>query len=402
MFSEIDFLPPSDLVLNNLLLFGILLLAGLLSGHCFNAVLRLPRVVGFVVVGMLLGPSGLNWLSEPMLADAQVFVDIGLGLVLYELGNRLDLRWLFGDRWLLATGVAESALAFACVFSTLYFLNVTPLIAALLAALSVSTSPAVLTQLTRELRAEGQVTERALSFTALNNVVAFFIIAILLPVLHWEHRANTLTVVLHPLYLLAGSALLALAVSVLGIKLAALMGKREGNHFILIVSLVVIAVGAADALNFSVLLTLLIFGILTRNLDKQRSLMPVEFGRGGELFIVVLFVVSGARLRFGASLDVAWIGAALLAARFIGKGIGILLFARTGTLGFAGSWNLNLVMQPLSGVVLISILGMTHNYPEVGLNLAAALMLALAVLELLGPPAAQWGLKRAGETNTPA
>jgi Kef-type K+ transport system membrane component KefB len=398
--QEVTFLPQSQIALNNLLLFGTLLLAGLLSGHFFYTALRLPRIVGFVVVGMLLGPSGLNWLSEATLNNAQVFVDIGLGLVLYELGNRLDVKWLTHDRVLLASGLAESALAFVCVYGALYLLDVNPLTSALLAALAISTSPAVLTQLTKELKAEGQVTERALNYTALNNVLAFLAIAVLLPVLHFEHRASAVTVVLHPLYLLAGSALLGLVLSATGIKLAQLMGKREGHHFILIVSLVIIAVGAAEALGFSVLLTVLSLGILTRNLDRQRALMPVEFGRGGELFIVVLFVVSGARLRFDASPDIAWIGAVIVVARFIGKWIGLSLFARSGTLGLAGGWNLNLVMQPLSGAVLISILGLTHNYPEVGVNLAAALMLALAVLELLGPVAAQWGLKRAGETHT--
>src|SRR5438445_729371 len=103
MFAASNFLPQENFALNNLLLFGILLFAGLMSGHFFSRILRMPRIVGFVAVGMLLGPSGLNWLSETMLADAKVFVDIGLGLVLYELGNRLDLKWLISDRWLLAT-----------------------------------------------------------------------------------------------------------------------------------------------------------------------------------------------------------------------------------------------------------------------------------------------------------
>ncbi|HVK54603.1 MAG TPA: cation:proton antiporter [Burkholderiales bacterium] len=399
MFVGASFLPQDNFSLNNLLLFGILLLAGLLSGHLFSTSLRVPRIVGFVAVGILLGPAGLNWISEGLLADAQVFVDIGLGLVLYELGNRLDLKWLMRDKWLLATGVAESALAFSCVYLALYLLDVRPLTAALLGALAISTSPAVVTQLTKELRAEGRVTELALSFTALNNVIAFFVITMLLPAIHLQHSAENMVVVMHPLYVLTGSALLALVVSVVGIKLAALMGKREGHHFILVVSLVVIAVGAADALNFSVLLTLLIFGILTRNLDKERSLMPVDFGRGGELFIVVLFVVSGARLAFDMTLGVAWMGVVLLVARFIGKFIGVAVFARAGAVGVGGAWNLNLVMQPLSGAVLVSTLGMTQNYPEVGATLAAALMLALTVLELGGPVVAKWGLKRAGEAN---
>jgi len=399
MAAEISFLPHENFALNNLLLFGTLLLAGLLSGHVFNAVLRMPRIVGFVAIGMLLGPAGLNWLSDGMLTDAQVFVDIGFGLVLYELGNRLDLKWLSSDRWLLATGIAESVLAFICVYFALYLLDVRPIIAALLAAMAISTSPAVVTQLTKELRSEGLVTERALCFTAMNNVIAFFVVALILAAVHLEHRTAGMIGVLHPVYLLAGSALLGLVLSVVGIWLATLLGKREGSHFTLVVSLVIIAVGAADALNFSVLLTLLIFGILTRNLDKGRALMPTEFGRGGELFIVVLFVVFGARLRFDLSLGIAWMGLVLLIARFFGKLIGISLFSRTSTLGFSGAWNLNLVMQPLSGSALIAILGMTQNYPEVGQTLAAALMLALTVLELASPIAAKWGLMRAGEVN---
>ena len=141
--------------------------------------------------------------------------------------------------------------------------------------------------------------------------------------------------------------------------------------------------------------------MLGRNLDTHRVLMPVEFGRGGELFIIVLFVVSGARLHFdGSLLDVGWMGATIVIARFVGKWVGLSLFAHAGPLGLGGGWNLTLVMQPLSGAVLVSTLGLTGNYPEVGASLAAALMLALAVLELLGPIAAQWGLKRAGETHS--
>src|SRR5438105_8732251 len=119
MPAEVSFLPHENFALNNLLLFGVLLLAGLLGGHLLNRALHIPRIVGFVAVGIVLGPGGLNWLSEPALVNAQVFVDIGLGLVLYELGNRLDLKWLTQDRWLLATGIAESALAFGCVYAAL-------------------------------------------------------------------------------------------------------------------------------------------------------------------------------------------------------------------------------------------------------------------------------------------
>lgn len=399
MLSGVNFLPQEQLQLGNLLLFGLLLLTGLLGGQVFQAGLCLPKITGFVVAGMLLGPVGLNWLSDAMLDDSQVFVNIGLGLVLFELGNRLDLAWMRRDRWLLATSLAEAALSFGLVYAALSSLGVEALVAAMLAAVAVSTSPAVVTLIVKELRAEGQVTERALSLTALNNVISFLVIAALLPILHIEHSADWMTVVAHPLYLLFGSLLLAFILSFICLRLAALLGKREDRQFVLLVCFVVIAVGAATALKLSELLTVLGFGILTRNLDRKRALLPVDFGRGGELFIIVLFVVAGAKLRFGGFHDAAWIGAIIVITRFAGKFIALGVFARPNGFTIGRVWYLSLVMLPLSSTMLTLIQGTAVTYPDMSDKLSTGLFLALAVHELLGPIAAQWGLQRAGESH---
>ncbi len=402
MTSDFVFLPSGELQVSNLLLFGVLLLTGLVGGHVFRSALKLPRITGFVVAGILLGPAGLNWVSAPMLEDAQVFVDIGLGLVLYELGSRLDLKWFTRDPWLLVTGLAESSLSFALVWGALAWLGAPPVLAALLAATAVSTAPAVVTTIVRDIRAEGMVSERALAFTALNNVLAFLSIAILLPMLHFQHRANWATVVLHPLYLLAGSLLVGLVVAFLCLRLATLLGKNEGAHFILIVSLVVVAVGMATLLKLPVLLTALAFGILTRNLDQARVRIPVNFGRGGELFIIVLFVVAGARLQFAGGYEAAWMSAVFVAARFAGKLIAVLGFAGANTMRRGQAWYLGLTLLPLSGTTLYAMPDVARAYPDIGATVASALVLALALLELVGPIAAQWGLQHAGEAHTEA
>src|SRR5688500_9361444 len=138
-----SFLPQFPLAASPLALFGLLLIAGVIGGELMRRVLRLPRIVGYVLIGMLLGASGLKLLDEKLLAQAWIFVDIALGLVLYELGLRLDFSWLRRDRWLLATGVAESALSFAFIYYALRYFDVGALHAAVAAAIGVSTSPAV-------------------------------------------------------------------------------------------------------------------------------------------------------------------------------------------------------------------------------------------------------------------
>ena len=114
--TQLSFLPTFPFPASPLVLFGLLLLAGVIGGELVKRVLGFPRIVGYVLIGLALGGSGLNVVDAGLVREAWIFVDIALGLILFELGRRLDFAWLRSDPWLAATGVLESALAFACVF----------------------------------------------------------------------------------------------------------------------------------------------------------------------------------------------------------------------------------------------------------------------------------------------
>ena len=104
--TQLPFLPQWPLLANPLALFGVLLFLGLIGGEFSKRALKLPRITGYVLVGVALGASGLKLLDDVLIAQSWIFVDIALGLILFELGRRLHLGWLRRDRWLPATGVA--------------------------------------------------------------------------------------------------------------------------------------------------------------------------------------------------------------------------------------------------------------------------------------------------------
>src|SRR5690349_19612161 len=294
-----SFLPHYPFATNPLLLFGLLLLAGTVGGEVVQRVLRLPRIVGYVLTGLALGASGVDALDHKLVKEAWIFVDIALGLILFDLGRRLDFNWFRRDPWLAATGVLESALSFALVSGALIYFDVRPIYAAVAASIAMATSPAVVLVVAQELKAEGQVTARALSLVAVNSVLAYVTATMLLAWVHHEYRAGWETAVLHPVYLLASSLVLGYAASLAAVMLGRWIGKSERGHFVLALALVAVTVGLANMLELSVVLALLMFGVLSRHLDRRHDLMPFEIGRVGEMFVVVLFVVSGATLRVG-------------------------------------------------------------------------------------------------------
>src|SRR6185295_10600409 len=268
------------------------------------------------------------------------------------------------DRLLLATGVAESALSFALMYLALVYLDVGPLYAAVAAAIGVSTSPAVVMLVAQEARAEGQVTERALNLVAINSVVAFMLVTMLLSWIHHEYRAGWTVALLHPVYILSGSFLLAYLAFVGALWLSRWLGKRSEAHFVLLLALIVAAIGVARMLELSALIALLLFGVFSRNFDERHELVAVDLSVVGQLFFVVLFVVSGARMQL---VDLATGGAVAFAyvlARFAGKSLGVMglmLFSglRPGTAGM-----LCLALTPLSGTGLAMVQGTAHLYPE--------------------------------------
>jgi Kef-type K+ transport system membrane component KefB len=394
------FLPSLPPAFSHATLFGALVVVGLLVGEALRRYAALPRITGYAVAGAALGPQGMGFLTDNMLFDLRLLIDLSVGLIVFELGFRLDYKWLRLNRWLFATAIAESMFCFWAIFATLVYFDFRPVLAAMAAAIGTATSPAIVLLVVHDLRAQGQITERLLVFTAVNSVFAFVLLTLLLPFLHLEHAAGWEQAILHPLYLLWGSILAGYLACALMLRLAAWLGKSEERQFILLVAMVVVTVGAAHALKLSVSLTLITLGVLARNLDRGYAVLPVHFGHGSQLFFVILFVLVGASLEFSAfSAAAATVVAAFIIVRFLGKSLALLIFGPLSGIRAGGAGLLAVALVPLSGSAVVMVRDTTSFYPEFGKELGAVVLSAVVILELIGPLATQYALRRAGEAH---
>jgi NhaP-type Na+/H+ or K+/H+ antiporter len=397
-----DFLPGWPPAANSFVLFGLLLLAGMAGGRIAATTRVLPTITGYIATGFVLGPGVLNWLNSDALGQARIFADISLGLIVFDLGRRLDLDWAKHDRWLLPSGLAESLLSFAAMFALLRAVGIDTLEAAVAATIGVATAPAVVLLVVSELKAEGPVTRRTLWHVALNNIVAMLGIALLLPFIEARAAAAPWNPIARSLWIVAGSFLLGYIAFRVMLLLARLTGKAPAPQFALAVGMIVLTVGAAQVAKLSVLLALLVLGVCARNLDREYRLIDVRFGHIAQLFFIVLFVLTGATLRPDQFGEIAWIGFALVFARSLGKAVALYLFAWPSRLAPHQASTLTLTLTPLAGLAL----GMTQPIydiaPEFGARLAAIVASGIAIMQVLGPIATRWALIRAGEGEAAA
>lgn len=386
--------PPSP---NTLFFFGFLLFCGSIGGFMAHHWPWLPSITGFMLVGFVAGPNVLQLFSHQDLASSGIVIDVALGLILYRLGLSLDIKEVVRDKSLMVISLVECALTGAVVYGLLKWMGLQTLPAAIIAAIAISSSPAVLIHVAHELGASGPVTDRAEALVALNNVIAFIVFAALLPALYVEGQAPLATVIGAPLYSLLGSAVLGGLAGVMLHYTARRFKQAEQYHLALVIGAVMLTLGAAIMLKLSVLFAPLVLGMVVRGIERQDLIADIEFGPSFELFFIALFVYAGANLHVAEMVQYAPAAAVFVVGRSVAKWVGVTAAASVFRLPARQSMTSGLLLLPMAGLAIGLVNTTMELFPERGAIVSSIVLAAVAVMETIGPPIASRALRWSGD-----
>lgn len=395
-----SFFPALPGALNVLLATGLILIGGMAGARLLMRWMPVPAITGYILAGLLIGPAGLNLINASALDEMGILIDFALGLIIFELGRRLDYKWLLSERSLLVTAVVISLSILLGLFSLLILLGSSKLVAGLAAAVGMATSPAVALNVVRETRAEGQVSERMLNIVAIGNCMAFIIFTMCLSAQHMEYSAGWKTILLHPPYLIGGSIGLGWLGGQLLIYVSRWLGRDSFGQHIVIFGMIAATVGLAEMFKLSALMALLVLGFISRSRDHRHAIVEPDFRQISSLLYVILFVYTGARLEPGHLQQVWLVALAFIVVRCM---ITISLssaFAPYNGLSIRKGALLGLGLLPMSGVAIVLGQRISGIYPAFGPELSALMLSVVAILEILGPICTRYALVASGEAQT--
>lgn len=400
MRSLTDFLPPIQPEGNLLIAFGLLLAIGTLGGLLAARLRWLPTITGFMACGLVIGPSGLGLLSQATLDSARVLVDIALGLILFRLGSVLHPWAVLRDRRLLVTGLVEGLVTFGAILLLMNLLGASPMVATVVASIAVSSSPAVLIHVADELGARGPTINAAMALVAMNNVLAFLLYSLTLPLALYSAQFEALTSLALPAYQLLGAVVVSMVVGWVTTRIARQTRHHEEHlRFALVVGAVMLAIGLAIALRVSTLFTALTLGIVCRWLQGPSRLTRVEFGGGGDVFFIILFVFAGANLHLGDLARNAGAALGFVAARCLAKAAAVYGCGLAFRFTHRQSTAAGLLLLPMAGLAIGLAQSATGLMPELGAQISAFVLAAVAVFETVGPPVTAFAMRLAGEAH---
>jgi len=361
---------------------------------------RLPRISLYGIVGFVLGSPQLGLLPQAGAGPVMLVANVAFGLILFEFGYRINLRWLRTNPWIGITAVLESVLSFGGVYALARAFGLPLLTALLLASLAMSTSPAALMRVINEQRSAGQVTERVLHLTAVNCVLAVFTFKVIVGFWTFQTSGNLLLAASNSVILLAVSVGLGAAFGVGVPGLLRHFGRLSRDATIGFAIGVILLVAIAHTLKVSPVLASLTFGIVARHRRVVLNQTQRNFGALGELLAIVLFVfvattISWERVWVGLGL-----GMALIVVRMAAKVAVVGGLARVSGVSWRKGVLTGLAMAPISVFVILLL----EQARYLGIDLIdqlAPLAAATLVLELIGPVVTQRALIVAGESSEP-
>ena len=388
-----------------LLSLAAVLTVGLVGGELVTRI-RIPRVTGWILTGVLLRALSLDAFSPARLADFAPLTNFVLAYIAFTVGSHLHLKRLINaQKRLLLLLVTEAVVTPAIV---IFFMNgvggVPIAAAALFAAIAVAGAPGTTVIVIREARARGVFVKTLVAGVALIDLVAvcLFVVFDEAPP---DGGALSLNQLLGALPSLAKTVAVAVGVGLGCAGLVILLTRAIVGPRLLGASLVaamLMAWGLADWLGASSILAVTFLGAALANLiaDKERA-GEAYLNTFSSVLFTAFYTLAGLRLDFSLVLPVAGLVALFFGSRLLGKALSAFT-----AMSLAGAPKqvrtcLGLALLPHGGVAVGLIIAVQADpalaeYSDLVLSVGLA---ALAINQLVGPSATRWTLGRVGEAG---
>lgn len=385
-----------------LLKLGIVLVVGLIGGKIAR-LFKLPNVSGYLVFGLLLGPSFARLISAGDVEAFAVISEFALGIIAFSIGSEFILKELkkLGKSIFIIT-LAEVVGAIFIVFLVMYFIfKQTFAFSAVIAAMSASTAPAATLLVIQQYKAHGPVTKTLIPVVALDDVfgiMAFGIAMALAKLSLGITQTSLLGMLVGPIVEIGGSVVIGL---ILGIILAYAAKKATNRDSLQGMSLgtIAIAAGLSKGLGFSPLLTCIVIGATVANLLPNSKRMFSSVNDFASPVYVLFFTLAGASLDLSILVSVGALGIAYIFCRAGGKMLGAWAGARAVNAEETVQKYLGLGLLPQGGISIgLSVL-VRQQLPEYAVPITTIIMFSVLIYEVSGPIFAKIAIEKAGEID---
>lgn len=395
-------------MVDSLLVLGLSLLFAFGVGQIFRR-FGIPQVIGFIVAGVVLGPSFFSLVPGELNQNLTFISEIALGLIGFDMGGHLrftDLREL--GRSILMIVLFEAIGAFILVSVGVYLISGLLPTALIFGALASATAPAATVDVLAEYKSDGPLTKTLLAVVGLDDAISLLLfsvaIALAESMVTGSGEVSLATMIGLPVQEIGESLLVGVG---FGGALSWFMNRLADHHDVMavVIGVVFVVVGLTSHLHISLILTTMIMGLVVVNRDPRHGdTIRSTIEQAGPVVYVLFFMLTGARLEVAHLPAMGLLGVAYILLRSGGKYVGAYVGGALGGADPVVRRNLGLALLSQAGVAIGLALNCQTRFIGCGEEGAALGQLVLGVItattlvvQIVGPLGVKLAIMRAGE-----
>lgn len=387
--------------MNTLLYLGSALVAGLIASRVVKK-FHLPNVTGYLVAGLLIGPSVLKLIPAVGIKELGIITTVALGFIAFSIGGEFKLsnmRKIGGE--VIVITLFQSLLATILVDVVLVIFRFDTAEAITLGAIAAATAPAATLMVVRQYHACGELTNTLLPVVAMDDAVGLIVFSISIAIAGVMSSGGPISLNSMLVQPLINITLSLLSGSLLGLLVALFMRffHSAANKLMICIAFVVIGVALAQRYALSDLLVCMSIGAIFANLREDSLEVMGLCDKWTPPLFMLFFLISGAELNLTTLASVGALGVAYILARSLGKYFGAYLGAVIVKASADIRKYLGITLLPQAGVA-VGMAQMTLSVlPQYGRRIQAVVLAATLIYELIGPIATKIALTKAGEIH---
>ena len=418
--------------MNILIVLAIFIIVGLLATRIIR-LFNLPNVTGYLIAGLLIGPSMFLLISKIFNIDLiyyenysdavnklSLLSDVDLGFIALSIGVEFKLHHLkeIGKKIFIITlfqALTTTLFVDVALIALHKVLGISLGVAVTMGAIATATAPAATLLVVRQYNAKGPVVDTLLPVVALDDAVGLMVFSISFAIAKVYDTGADITimaVLVNPLVEIFASLLVGFGLGAL-MTLISKAFKSRANTLGLLIAFSLLCVGLSQiqfhfgevGFSFSSLLVCMMLGATYANLrkDTQRYLARVdEFTP--PLFLS-FFVISGASIDFSVinSISIVLVALIYIVVRSLGKYSGAYVGSLVAKAEPDVRKYLGITLLPQAGVA-IGMANMAKAAFDVhgshnGDIIYTIVLTATLVYELVGPMLTKIALEKANEID---
>ncbi len=365
---------------------AIVLLFGITLSR-FAQKLNIPSIIGYLVSGIIIGPSVLGFINVEQVSDLQTFSVITLSILSFIIGSQFKLSHVkrIGGKMIL-TGLYACLTTFLFISIGMILLKQDVRVALILGVIGATTAPAVVMNIFKDYKAKGKLTDTILSIVAIDDVISIILFGFTLILIENSMTNFHLISLFAPFKEIIISLILG---SIMGyaLGLGSKLFKENTSQIALVIVFIFSTITFANYLGISPLLICTIMGIVFVNsfegkiingiLDVSDELLSV--------ILIIFFVVSGATLDVTLIPQIWFIALVFIIVRVFGKWIGALLGSNIAKLDDSISKVLGLGLLSQTGLAVGLVLAASDVLKDKTAMVQSIVVLTSITIDLISP-----------------